>query len=121
MYRIPKDLNLEDIVGSTIGEICLDRFAIRVHFDTGVIISVEGNVTIKENGSVIATWDQADNWSGIGFQRILSFPVTHYSVVSERLLEIEFSNHVVLQLHDDMYQYESFNITKKGSDDMIVV
>ncbi|MFN0276982.1 MAG: hypothetical protein ACKVRN_00105 [Pyrinomonadaceae bacterium] len=121
MHGIPKELNLEDIVGSSIGEICLDRFNIRIHFEAGVIISIEGKITIKENGSAIATWDQADNWSGVGFQRIFSFPVTHYCVVNEHLLEIEFANNVVLQLHDDTDQYESFNISRKDSDEIIVV
>lgn len=121
MYRIAEDLDLEDLVGSSIKEICLDRFNLRIYFECGITFNIEGNVSIVAGGSIVSTWNQADNWSTVEFQRLFSFPVSHYSVPHDRLLEIEFSNQTILRLHDESDQYESFLITRKDRDEIIVV
>ncbi len=121
MYRIPDDLDLNDIVNSEIQQICLGRYDVQFHFASGTIVAVQGDVTLLDGDKVIGTWNEAGNWTSLGFQQLLNVAVTGYSVVNDRLLQINFASGLILHLHDYSDQYESFQIYPKDKDQIIVV
>lgn len=111
MYRIPSSLNLDAIIGYDLNLLGLGRYDIQLNFiGSGVKICVQGNVTLRKNGKIIATWNDTDNWSSLSFQKLLNANVIKYSIPHDRLLEIEFFQDLVLQLHDDSDQYEAMQI-----------
>jgi hypothetical protein len=110
MYRIPKDLNLENIIGRDLNLLGLGKHDIQLNFDgSGIKICVQGAIRLIEDGKVIATWTE-HSWSSIDFQKILNATVESYAVPRENLLEIRFEDELTLQLHDDSDQYETMQI-----------
>lgn len=114
MYRIASDLDLRDIVGSEIQQICLGRSDVQFRFGSETAICVQSRVTLLEHGRTIATWDEKQNWTSLEFQRLLMIPVLGYSVPNDRLLEINFAGDLTLQLHDDSDQFESMQIYQRA-------
>ena len=115
MYRIPADIDLSDIVGSEIQQVCLGRYDVQFHFASGRTISVQGDVEVLEHDSVLASWNENDNWSSTGFQQLLNTTVKSYSVPNDRLLEINFDRNLILRLYDSSDQYESMQIYPGGT------
>jgi len=121
MYRISEDLDLKEIVGSEIQQICSGRYDVQFRFGSGTCIAVQGDITLLNRNRELGRWTEDGNWSSLAFQQLLNIPVTNYSVPNDRLLQIEFDNGLLLQVHDSSEQYESFQITKEGENEMIVV
>lgn len=120
MYRISQDLDLSEIIGSELNQICLGKYDVQFTFLVDTTIAVQGDVTLLNGETVISIYE-SENWSSLSFQKLLMVPVVRYSVPNDRLLQIEFENGLVLQIHDSSDQYESFQITKKSSSEIIVV
>jgi len=114
MYRIPADINLDDIVGSEIHQIRLGRYDVQFHFDSGRSIAVQGDVDVFQNSTLISNWTEEHNWTNTEFQKLLNAPVLSYSVPNDRLLEIKFEDSLVLHLHDSSDQYETMQIYPEG-------
>ena len=114
MYRIPGDLNLNDIVGSEILQIGLGRYIVQFNFGSGRVIGAEGGIEVFEQNQLIAEWDAEHQWSSAAFQRLLMAPVLSYAVLNDRLLEIKFEGELALRLHDDSYQYERIHFEPEG-------
>lgn len=111
MYGIPLDLNLDAIIGYDLNLLGLGRYDVQLNFTgSGILICIQGDITLKEKDDVISKWNEQDNWSTLAFQKLLNATVKKYSVVSSRLLEIEFDNNLVLQIHDDKDMYEAMQI-----------
>lgn len=110
MHGFPADLNLDGITDSEL-YLGLGKYSIHFNFDdAGIVIYVEGRATVKENGKIIAEWQQDSNWSSLAFQKIVDAIALRYTVVSEQLLEIEFQNGLTLEIHDDDKAYEAAQI-----------
>ena len=114
MYRITGDLDLGDIVGSEIHQICLGRYDVQFRFGSKTLIAVQNRATLLENGETIGAWDEETNWTSLAFQRLLNLRVESYSVPNDRLLEIRFYGGLALHLHDDSDQFESIHIYPRG-------
>lgn len=114
MYCIPADLDLREIVGSNLDQICLGRYDVQFRFGCGTVICVQSRATLKEADAIIAIWSEKQNWTTLEFQRLLNLSATSFSVPHKRLLEIQFPNALSLQLHDDSEMYESMQIYQRG-------
>ena len=121
MNRIPSDLKLDEIVGSEIQQIRCGRYDVQFDFHAGVVISVQGCITLLRRTTRVGGWDDSGNWSTLEFQGLLNIPATAYKILNDRLLQIEFANGLVLQIHDSSDQYESFQISWPGTNVMLVV
>ncbi len=113
MYRFPANLELNDIVGSNLDQICLGGFDVQFVFGSKTRITVQSRVSFFENNEIAAVWDEK-NWNNLSFQRLLNATVQSYKVINEHTLEIQFSGTLKLQLHDDSDQYESMQIYRVG-------
>lgn len=111
MYGIPLDLNLDAIIGYDLNLLGLGRYDMQLNFSgSGMVICIQGNITLKEKDEIIAKWNEHDNWSALSFQKLLNATVKKYFVANPHLLEIEFENNLVLQIHDDNDMYEAMQI-----------
>jgi hypothetical protein len=91
------------------------------HFGSGTTIAAQGNVSLMDGESEVGRWAEVTGWSILAFQQLLNITVTGYSIPNDRVLQIKLDNGLTLQVHDSSDQYESFQITRKGIDEMIVV
>jgi len=114
MYHFPSDLNLDDLVGSEVHQICLGPADVQFRFGSRTCIAVQSRATLVAAESAISVWTGPDGWSNREFQQMLGLPVRQYAVLTDRLLEIQFMNGLVLQLHDDSDQFESLQIYPGG-------
>jgi len=46
MYRISEDLDLKEIVGSEIQQVCSGRYDVQFRFGSGTCIAVQGDITL---------------------------------------------------------------------------
>lgn len=121
MNRFASDIDLKDIVGSEIQQICVGAFDVQFRFGSKTAICVQSRVTLLEQLTMIATWDEKTGWSALEFQKVLNVPVTGYSVPNDRLLEIQFQGGLALQVHDDSDQYESLQIYPRGDSAAVII
>lgn len=119
MYGV-SGLNLDEIIGSEIQQICLGRYDVQFRFRSGTNIAVQSDVTLLDGDKQIATWSEAENWSSLSFQQVFNVKVSSYSVHDDRVLQIEFENGLILRLHDSSDQYESFQITRERGEIIVM-
>src|SRR5690349_6610382 len=110
MYRIPANLDLHDIIGSEIYEIGWGKYHIIFNFYSKRNITVESLIELWNEGKVLTTWAQNEQWSNHLVQNILQVKVTSYQVESDTVLAIHFENGYTLRIYDNSDQYESFEI-----------
>lgn len=110
MYGFPKKINLEDIVGSEIQQICLGRYDVQFLFGSKRRICAQGLVEVLEKTHKVAEWTEGGNWSSVAFQSLLNATIESYRVPNERLLEIRFSGGFALLLHDSSERFETVQI-----------
>lgn len=110
MYGFPKDLDLGDIVGSEIQQLCLGRFDVQFRFSTERAICAQALVEVFQGEELVSAWNQEGHWSNVSFQMLLGVAVDSYAVLHERLLEIRLKDGLRLHLHDSSNQFESVQI-----------
>lgn len=110
MYGFPKDLELGDIVGSEIQQICLGRSDVQFRFGAERAICAQALVEVFRNEELVSVWSEEGNWSNVSFQMLFGVAVDSYAVLHERLLEIRFKDGLRLRLHDTSSQFESVQI-----------
>jgi hypothetical protein len=107
MYGFPEDLNLNPIIGRDLNLMGLGRSDVQLNFSgSGIKICVQGPIEIIEIGEVIASWNEKGIWDSLNFQRVLNETVESFSIPRKDILEIKFSNGLILRLIDDSQQYE---------------
>lgn len=110
MYGFPHDLDLNDILGSKIQQICLGRSDVQFRFGSGRAICTQALVELFQGNELLSAWRQDGNWSNASFQVLLDTAIDGYAVFDERLLEIRFKDGLKLHLHDTFAQFESLQI-----------
>ncbi|UUZ53536.1 hypothetical protein LP419_33035 [Massilia sp. H-1] len=78
------DLELADLVGSEIRQICLGRADVQFRFDTGRSICAQAVVEVFRGDALVSAWDPATNWSSTQFQLLLGARVGAYAVRAMR-------------------------------------
>ena len=114
MYRISRQLDLHDIVGSEIQQVCVGRYDVQFNFGSGRRICVQGDVEILSNSDIVAKWDEEHGWSSTAFFSLLNVPIEGFSIPHDRLLVITLTGCLSLNLHDSSDQYECMQIYPEG-------
>ena len=120
MYRVHKSLDLSFLIESDLNQVGLGRHDVQFIFDSGSKICVQSRASVLERGSVVSEWSE-NGWSSLDFQKLLTCSVSGFTIPNDRLLQIEFTNGLSLQLHDDSDQYESMQIYPPNPDMPMVV
>jgi hypothetical protein len=120
MYLIPKSIDLSFLLEADLNQIGLGRHDVQFVFSSGARICVQGRASVLEHGSKVSEWSET-GWSSLDFQKLLNRSVSGFSVPNDRLLQIEFTNGLSLQLHDNSNQYESMQIYTANPDVPLIV
>lgn len=110
MYGFPNDLEMDDIVGAEIQQICLGRADVQFRFGTGRVICAQALVEVFRCDELVSTWDEESNWSNSRFQILLDVAIDGYTVLHERLLEVRLKGCLKLHFHDTSDRFESLQI-----------
>jgi hypothetical protein len=121
MYRFSQELDLSNIVGCELNQVCLGGYDVQFVFDSKTTIVVASRVSLFEHNELVATWNPDINWSDLRFQSLLNTVVLGYSVINDQTLEIRFANNFSLRLYDESDQFESLQIYFKGDSDSPIV
>ena len=110
MHDIPSNFDLSFCVGSHLEQVAVGKYDLQLCFESGARISLQCNVRILQNDKLLAEWSEDAGWSSVAFQDLLNQRVENGRVVAGRVIELQFQNHLVLQLHADSEQFESMQI-----------
>jgi hypothetical protein len=111
MYRVPADLDLSVIVGTDLNMMGLGRYDVQFHFDSKATINLQSRAELLHNGVEVAQWEEHRNWSKPSFQKLLGQTVLGFAIPHDRLIEIQFTDGLLLKLYDDFDQFESMQIS----------
>jgi hypothetical protein len=122
MYGVPVDLDLRDLHGARLDQLCLGPFDLQLRFSSQHTISVEGSwrlvdatgVTVDE--SVGRVSDASGNQSRAGWyvRVLLSDLVEADHVDAPTSFSLTFASGHRLIVFDDSDQFESFSIQPDG-------
>ncbi len=112
MHRIPKDIDLGQVLGHFTPQMRVGQFDLQFSFGP-VDFAVESPIDVLRGSEIAAHWEQG-KWPDRGFYDIMNAAVVRCDVVSDRLIEIEFENGLVMKLQDSSDQYESMSIAIRG-------
>ena len=121
MYRFAADMEIEGLIGSGLNQICIGKYDVQFRFDSGTLIAVQGGARVLRNDEQVSAWTEENSWDSLEFHELLNLSVTNYTVLSEVLLRINFSDELSLELIDSSDQYESMQIYPKGLDGPMIV
>jgi hypothetical protein len=121
MHGIPENFALDGIVDSEIQQICSGRFDLQFRLSSGLLFSVQGDISLLEGDQEVGKWTEQNGWTSLAFQQLINTRIKEYRVPNNRLLQIVFENGLTLQLHHSSDQYESFQIVVGGDKLWIVV
>jgi len=108
MYRIPKDLDLSPIVGDFTTQLRVGQYDIQ--FTLGNInFAVASSIKLYRSGTLVTHW-KGQGWPSSEFYDIMNTEVTHWKIIGDTIIAIEFANGMSMHLEDDLDQYESMNI-----------
>jgi hypothetical protein len=112
MYRIPKKLDLSEIVGEFTTQINVGKYDIQ--FELGSVhFIIQSPIKILKDGNLVAKWEEG-KWPEAGFVEIFNIPVIDVQIPDDRTIIIKFENSLEMHLSDNSDQYESMQINIKG-------
>ena len=112
MYRIPKKLDLTSVVGEFTTQVRVGQFDLQVTFGR-VNFAITSPISVFRDTKLVAQWEEG-KWPEPGFYDIMNTKVTRCDIVSDRRIEFEFENGLVMHVEDSSDQYESMMITFAG-------
>jgi len=110
MYKLPSELNLDELVGQEINMICVGPYDAQVKFEKGMTIQslfklageIEGKYSVWFSGE----WVDTSNLLKVPKQEVMQV-----LRASDTELQIVLSNDVKLSIYTEESQYESINIS----------
>jgi hypothetical protein len=115
MCGVPKDLQLERLVGHEFNFIGLGRFQIQFHVSSVVAIHVEGRWELRDAAGVIVDSDQEHaERDAYRIHLIIDVPIVRFALDAPRSFTLLFESGHSLTIYDDSEQYESFSVHFTG-------
>ena len=112
MYRIPKDLDLSEIIGKSTTQIRVGQYDVQFTFGE-VDFLVESKACIYCKGELIGEWS-GGNWPSSGFYKIMNVDVVRYEIPNDRTIVIHLDGGIEIHLFDDSDQFECLQISIPG-------
>ena len=116
MNGVPVDLPVQSLVGREVTHIGLAMHQLKIHFDGGALIDIEGSWNLRDRtGKVIdQQCDPPAERDVYRIHRLLSQAVTAASIDAPRSFTLTFASGDALTVLDDSPQYESFSLRVDG-------
>lgn len=121
MYGIPKDLQIERLVGQEFNFIGLGRFQIQFHISSLVTLHVEGRWELCDvSGTLVDFTRDHSERDAYHIHRIIDVPITRFSLDAPRSFTLSFKSGYSLTIYDDSEQHESFSIDFVGEPSLYI-
>lgn len=112
MYGIPKNLNLDGIIGNSITQLRIGEYDFQ--FDIGnVSFSIQSTIKVLKNEECCGEWNESV-WPSVIFRDIINVKVTSWEYESVKVLNINLENELKIKLIDDNENFESFQVNTNG-------
>ena len=108
MYGIPKDLNLDFLLGATLTQIAIGEYQIQFNFSPEGSFGVEGNWELKDKKGNVLDSSASPPFGQV--QSLLGQNVKASMVAPPKSLTITFESGQALTIYDSSEQFESFTI-----------
>lgn len=109
MQGLPKDVNLDPLIGAQLEQVCVGENDYILHFDQGVRISVESE-SVHERPDVDSVLISDNRTSAGTLCLLLGTKIVSANVREDGGLKIGFSDSSSLDILNDSRVYESFAI-----------
>lgn len=110
MYKLPSELNLEELVGQEVNMICVGPYDAQVKFEKGTTIQalfkLAGEIEGKKSVWFSGEWVDTSSILKVPKQEVVQVLRT-----SDTELQIVLSNNVKLSIYTEESQHESINIS----------
>ena len=113
MYGLSKETDLTFLQGRKLELICFAIYQVNLHFDSNVLITIEGAFEHHVQGEALAESGQFP-LSTSRLMRLLEQHVREFQSKQDGTLTLEFSNEDKLVIHGDNGPYESYHIIHGG-------
>ncbi len=119
MNRIPKGLDLSQIVGEFTTQVHVGQFDLQFTFGD-ITFAIQSPVNLFRDGEPVAHWEEG-SWPDPGFYDIMNTEIKNCEIVNEKLIVLKFKNGIEMHLEDSSDQYESMQISFKASSIQIII
>jgi hypothetical protein len=121
MHGVPKDLQLERLVGHEFNFIGLGTWQIQFHISSLVAIYVEGRWELRDSSGAIVDSDQEPrDRDSYRIHRIIDVPIVRYTLDAPRSFSLFFESGHSLTIYDESEQYESFSVHFTGEPSLYI-
>lgn len=93
------DQQLTSIVGQPLQQVCVGPYDVQFKFGSLHAIGCQGDVRVWAGDETIATWNEGNGWSDVGFQRLLYEPIIGWSGAGGEIMRIDFDGLLALEIH----------------------
>jgi hypothetical protein len=116
IYKIPKDLNLNHLIELEVIAIQVDQYnvLIKLHSSQNDYINISDSAPwelLDKEGKTIDQQLDFDSRDIFKIHKLLGSKIHSYKVESPTCLAFMFDSELILNIHDDSDQYESFTIS----------
>ena len=118
MYGIPKDLNLDVMVGSECTQVRVGQFDVQFSFGE-IDFNVQSKISLCKHGTEIGVWEEG-KWPDDAFYKIINVPVESVQIQNSKIIVISLEKGISIHLSDDSEQFETMKITIRGEDPWII-
>lgn len=113
MNGLPTNINLNELIGAELLQICIGGFQCILNFDKDINLSIECECIYDSGeGEKLLITDYTQNAALLC--NLIDKNISHAARSDDGGLLIRFSNHVVLHLLNNNGHYESFQVNIKG-------
>jgi hypothetical protein len=121
MQGVPKDIQLERLVGQAFNFIGLGRFQIQFHVSGVVAIHVEGRWKLHDGaGTLVDAGQELANRDAYHVHHVLDIPIVRFALDAPHSFTLFFESGHSLTIFDESEQYESFSIHFTGEPSLYI-
>jgi hypothetical protein len=115
MFGLPKETNLDFVIGCELEQIAFSPFQLILRFSRGVELSVESRLELQATENPAAAAWEANHFSGLPqIATIFGSPITRYEIPGDGRLILHFGDGSAVTVHDSNKSHESYQITGGG-------
>ena len=104
-----KELNLDEIIGRKLMQVCTGLYQIILHFDKNFTVDVVDSIVLKKNDTIISRWDYKNGKKNFLISELLESEIAGFTFF-ENYLELSFKGNYSLQILSSDGNFESFII-----------
>lgn len=121
MYGLEKSVSLDFLRDLRLEQVCIGNFQVILRFDKETSISIEGSLEISDGDSKVSRNLHADKPSETTeLVALVGLMTANVANLGDGKVRLHFSNGALLTLFDSKKDFESYQISSAGIEEIIV-